>query len=76
MADKKNKTADMKEYKKKYTKTYVRKDKEKRKEHIICSKCGGTYTRWNITHHNETKKHELGVLRLENEKLKKQVGKK
>lgn len=50
----------------KYYEKFKEKNDEKIHQKKICEVCGGSYTYFNKSKHNKTKKHLLGVLKKEN----------
>jgi hypothetical protein len=60
-----NKTTD----KKKYMKEYRKKNMDKWNENKICIECGGSYTSSNSSNHLRSKKHQYGMIAIENQKL-------
>ena len=51
----------------KYYKNFTEKNKDKIIEKHTCEACGGSYTYFNKTKHNKSKKHQMG---FENQRLK------
>jgi len=64
---------DVKEKRKSYNDKYINKHKDKLYSKLTCELCNIQYTYINSSHHNKTNRHQLELLKIENNKLKQEI---
>jgi hypothetical protein len=64
---------DVKEKRKQYNDKYINKNKEKLYTKLNCDICNIQYTYINSSHHIKTNRHQLELLKIENNKLKQDI---
>jgi len=64
---------EVRKTKKEYYDNFINKNKERIDKQVKCDLCGGTYTYFNKSKHNNTKKHLYEILKNEISELKKNL---